>query len=186
MKLPNLISKSGRLYQKLRRRRGTKPGLFDVSCILTGEAFYATPNFYYFEDCGRPCWLPLNPAPKRGGPNWAVTDGWPSEINPDHLIIQLQPSGYISALHKMDHGDKVLVVGEVRGEIARDEVGNKSDLWYVIACPPDKVVRNAHLIKERDNEGNYIVYANSLWLGNTGSHGISYTMPQATLDLLET
>ncbi len=178
-----LKRKLGRFYQRCRRRHGTRPGFFDISSMIRGEPFYATPNFYYFEGCGRPCYLPLNPAPKRGGKDWAVTDGWPLELDPKRFARY--PGGYISAFHKLDYADRVLVIGEVTGENAVDEIGQESDLWYVIACPPNKVVRNAHLIQERDEKGNCIVYANSLWLGNTGSHGLPlYPMPQATIELL--
>ncbi len=167
--------------QRLRCRRGPKP--IGPSDNTLGLTFLVQPNFYYFEGCGRPCWLPLNPAPKRGGPDWAVTDGWPTE--PDYADYK-----YIKRNYVLDDPDMVdnyvRVIGQVRSQMTVNEIGQKSDIWDVIAIPPEKATRNTHLIAETDADGNYIVYASDLWLGNTGWRDIPYEMPQATLDLLDT
>jgi hypothetical protein len=56
---------------------GHPPGRQDVSTMKPGQRFYAVPNFYDFQSCGRPCWLPLYQLPTLQSER--VTQNWPCE-----------------------------------------------------------------------------------------------------------
>jgi hypothetical protein len=153
--------------QRLRRRHGHPPGRVDVSTVEPGRSFLAVPNFYYFEACGRPCYLPLYSAPSHdtGKP---VTEGWPCEFYSRHNRSR-GPHCYSQS---QGEGDGVLVMGQVRGQSRRNEIGQVSDIWDVILLPPRKATRNAEYLEHRGDM--FVAYAPDIWLGNTGWHGIEW------------
>jgi hypothetical protein len=178
-----------RLYlirAKLKRRRGHKPGWSDIrpalqvvekdlgahlvnprqSKLASDEElkaalpFWARPNFYYFEGCGRPCWLPVYPEP-RIMKGCSLTLNWPYESwqPPDGSPIM---------------GHFVEVLRQVRGERLRNEILQYSDIWNLIRIPQDRIdPRTRHLAKPAPDGDGYVGYAADLWLGNTGWHGRS-------------
>ena len=136
------------------------PGAQDVSTMVRGQPFIATPNFMYFAKCGRPCWLPLYPTPQLNGSD-KVTDNFPYERfagNP---------------------GNSIKVVCQVKGDVLRDETGGSSSLWDKVIIPQgaqNVLKRSAFqtttsLNPTPDSKGFY-AYGADIWLGNTGEHGI--------------
>lgn len=98
-----------------------------------------------------------------------VTEGWPCEFYSQHDKSR-GPHCYSAS---MSRGDLVRVVGQVRGQSRRNEIGEVSDIWDVLLVPGDKVTRNADQLKEA-RPGWYIAYAPDIWLGNTGWHDIEW------------
>lgn len=160
-------------YLGLAPSRGHKPGFTDVSTSQLGVPFKARPNFYYFEGCGRPCYLPLNPGPKLGDGTgtWPVTLGWPCEGYFQH-DQHAGPHCYSNTPHD---GDWVEVVGQVTGPIVTNERHEQSEVWDVIRIPLVRATRNQHLLGEADSDGCVLVYAPDMWLGNTGLHFIPFS-----------
>ncbi len=166
---------------RLRRRDGHKPGWRDVTDLRT-EYYFATtargyeqrarqyfmayPNFYYFSACGRPCYLPLNPALRIGGPDWAVTEGWPCEFRTRHDRSS-GPYCY-SRNPGRKLGERVKVIGQLRGQPIRNDIGQVSDIWDVIWLPKSLATRNQHLLREAREGQCYYAYAPDMWLGNIG------------------
>lgn len=139
------------------------PGAEDVSTMVRGQQFLATPNFFYFASCGRPCWLPLYPTAQLKGPD-KVTDNYPYERfagNP---------------------GDPVKVVCQVQGDTLKDDTQRSSDLWDKVIVPKSAqsilkrsvFTTTATLHATPDGKG-YFAYGADIWLGNTGNHGIPCT-----------
>jgi len=166
----NLKRELSFLRERLRRREGRKPSAEDVSISYPGRPFNATPNFYYFAQCGRPCYLPIYPGPRLGGRDWAVTEGWPCEFYSRHERTA-GPHCYCETGVKP--GDWVQVVAQVRGQMITNEIGHRSDIWDVILLPREKATRNVGLLVPADQE-SYYGLASDMWLGNTGWHGIPF------------
>lgn len=140
------------------------PGALDVSHMRQGELFLARPNFHFFEACGRPCWLPAYPKPKmvRG---MAVTEHWPCEAYRNH-DRSAGPACFSVDPHD---GDWVQVVGQARGEMLRDEAGNRSDVWDLVVIPPEFLRLGAESMLQTSPDGyGFLAYMADLWLGNTG------------------
>lgn len=185
MKLKHLI-------RRLKKRSGHKPGLNDVVIdgLIDGirhtETIYVRPNFYYFEGCGRPCYLPLNPAPRIGGKDWAVTEGWPCEYYIP--ISRKKPNDGPYCFSKTSHdGDWVKVIGKVRGQLITNEIGQTSDVWYVLEVSYG-ATRNLDLAERRQLPNGsywYVLYAPQMWLGNVDLSVPEYNMPKSTKKLLE-
>ncbi|MBP9827500.1 hypothetical protein KBC99_03415, partial [Candidatus Saccharibacteria bacterium] len=119
------------ICEHFRHREGHKPGFADVTPIRTErylvltdggliererQYFLARPNFFYFRGCGRPCYLPLNPGPQIGGPDWAVTEGWPCEFVSKH---DRSSGPYCYCEVGQQQGDKLMVIGQIRGQYIR-------------------------------------------------------------------
>lgn len=177
------------MREKLRRRDGHKPGSVDASEAIEEVVFYlrepifggngtvqqvrqptfmARPNFYYFESCGRPCYLPLFPAPVRGGKDWAVTDGWPCEFRSRHNR-SAGPHCYCDGPDQQ--GDWVQVIGQVRGQMTQNEIGQQSDIWNVVVLPVQHATRNVNYLQVIPLDSGltrYYAFAPDMWLGNTG------------------
>ncbi len=177
------------MREKLRRRDGHKPGYVDASetfeevvyyhrePIIGGnstirqvaqEIFTARPNFYYLESCGRPCYLPLFPAPIRGGKDWAVTDGWPCEFRSRH-DRSAGPHCYCEGPDQPGH--LVYVLGQVRGQMTQNEIGQQSDVWNVMMLPSQHATRNVDYLQVIPLDSGttyYYAFASDMWLGNTG------------------
>lgn len=169
------------LKQRCRRRSGHRPGLDDVTHMQYGTEFFARPNFYYFEKCGRPCYLPLNPAPYIGGTDWAVTEGWPCE----YYVPRNQSTGPYCIGKSSGRGDWVRVIGQVRGQLITNEIGQSSDVWDVILITRQTAVRNNWRLQRFGYTDLWIAYAPDMWLGNTGRRNIPFDMPEATATRLD-
>ncbi len=181
------------LKQRLRRRSGHKPGLDDV--MVDGntdghrstEEIYVRPNFYYFVGWGRPCYLPLNPAPRIGGKDWAITEGWPCEYYIPYSMMTPTDGPYCFDKTNRD-GDWIKVIGFVQGQEITNEIGQSSDIWYVIEVEAEKATRNVNLAETRqrpDGSMYYILYGSKIWLGNYHVDVPEYNMPESTKKLLE-
>jgi len=170
------------VHQLSRERHGHKPGPIDVSTKIRGLNFYAVPNFYYFEGCERPCWLPFYHRPQRNddlGMGFAVTKNWPYENYSELPLPDIEPRWETSP----PRGDSVLVIGQVRGQRTRNEIRRHSRLWNVALIPLDKATPSGLELCQRQSllgQEFLIAYAPDLWLGNTGRHGIPYRPAPAT------
>lgn len=141
-----------------------------------GQPFKARPNFYWFQACGRPCWLPIyaQPAiPEEKG--HALTEGWPCEAYFDHD----RSSGEACfdakrSLEDRRDGDWLEVVGQVWGQELRNEKGEVSTIWNVVRIPAGKLRNGGHANVLRDNDGTVLGYASDLWMGNSGLHAIPW------------
>jgi hypothetical protein len=169
---------------------GHPPGRQDVSTMSLHHRFYAVPNFYEFQRCGRPCWLPLYQLPTETSA--ALTHGWPCEYyEPDStpngpFCLQPPPGrapGEIADPAVRNSGDQILVVCQVKqignGQAAqtiRNEAGQSSNIWDMVAVPKSHLYRNSvivgrlHLVPGMP--GFYEAYGSDIWLGNTGWHSI--------------
>lgn len=150
-----------------------QPGLMDVSTVAKGKPFYATPNFHYFAHCGRPCWLPLNPRPVLS-PGHQVTRGWPCEFYVPHKAN----ASDATCTGKTARGDQVLVRCQVRSSnrrlgagAARNDLGQVSSIWDALVIP------NLRVVNSQGHGQTPLFYANDIWLGNTGWHGIPCHSP---------
>jgi hypothetical protein len=105
-----------------------------TSRILPVEPFWAVPNFRFFEGCGRPCWQPLyaQPVITKGE---AVTDGWPCE----YYDRASADKGPYCTERDDPNGDRLLVIGQVRGERLQDDRLVISNLWYQVVVPRERV-----------------------------------------------
>lgn len=169
---------------------GHLPGRQDVSTVAPGQRFYAAPNFYDFQSCGRPCWLPLYQRPTEKSP--FVTDGWPCEYyEPDSTSsgsFCLKPPPGRGPNEMADPAirnscDRILVICQVtiigKGQAAetiRNEIGQSSDIWDMVALPgshisSDSVVAG-RLSQIPGMPGFYEAFGPDIWLGNTGWHSI--------------
>jgi hypothetical protein len=128
---------------------GHRPGAADVSHTRQGIAFKATPNFYHFPDCGRPCWLRLYPAP-RFIPGAEVTDHFPYER------YGRQP------------GQALLVVCQVQGMEVFNKAGQRSRIWNMVVVPASKVVSGERGLRVAPKGQGYYAYGPDLIMGNTG------------------
>jgi hypothetical protein len=169
---------------------GHPPGHQDVSTMKQGQRFYAVPNFYYFHSCGRPCWIPLFQLPTQQSEY--VTQEWPCEYYDPTSAASggtcLQPpsgrkSSEMANAAMKDSGDRVLVVCQVTkispgkpSQTVRNEVGQSSDIWDMVAVPISQASRNnaaaAPLTPVPGMSGFYEAYGPDIWLGNTGWHDI--------------
>lgn len=169
----------GLAWLRLRPRWGHDPGPRDVSTMISGKTFVAKPNFKYFRQNARPCYLPIyyrpqNPSKKELGQ--AITYGWPCEAYRWHN----QKSGPAcwSQSKRPSDGDWVQVIGQVRGERIRDERLIYSDIWNIVLVPVGRATEWAEIhgcqMVNRDGRDYYIGYAADIWMGNTGWHNIPY------------
>jgi hypothetical protein len=169
---------------------GHPPGRQDVSTMSPGHRFYAVANFFEFQSCGRPCWLPLYQLPTEKSAD--VTQGWPCEYyEPDSssggpYCLQPPPRrtpGEMAGPSDKNSGDRILVVCQVTkidtgqaAETIRNEAGQSSDIWDMVAVPESHVSRNSvvagRLSQVPGMPGFYEAYGPDIWLGNTGWHGI--------------
>jgi hypothetical protein len=163
---------------------GHPPGSQDVSTLAAGRAFYATPNFYDDRTCGRPCQLQSWKSPTED--NASVSSGWPCEYYDPASAAEgpfcvEPPSGRtkteMANPSQPDSGDRVLILCQVNGEPIQNEVLQRSSIWDVVAMPAKyipKAVTTAHLVRQVPRmPGFYETYVPDIWLGNTGSHGIT-------------
>lgn len=160
-----------KIYRAHSSRLGHEPGRDDVSTMESGHYFYATPNFRYHA-MGRPCWLPINPGPKLGDGTgtWPVTKNWPCEFYGPHIPI----FGFAGLSWRHRPGDRLKVIGQVRGPVVKNDIGQTSDIWNVVLIPFGRVVRNQQLLTEFDDVGIPFGFAPDIWMGNTGWHDIPY------------
>jgi hypothetical protein len=155
-----------------------------------GQRFYAVPNFYYFQSCGRPCWLPLYQLPSQQAEY--VTQNWPCEYYDPTSTTSggtcLQPSSgrtssEMANAAMKDSGDRVFVVCQVTdispgrpSQTIHNEVGQSSGIWDMVAVPASQVSRNnsaaAPLTLVPGMPGFYEAFGPDIWLGNTGWHDI--------------
>jgi hypothetical protein len=168
---------------------GHLPGRQDVSTTAPGRRFYAIPNFYFFQSCGRPCWLPLYELPTEQSA--FVTDGWPCEYyepNSSNGPFCLQPPSRRTQSEMADpavrnSGDRLLVVCQVtqisKGQPAqaiRNEVGQSSNIWDMVAVPQSYISADSAAIGRLRQvpgmPGYYEAYGPDMWIGNTGWHSI--------------
>lgn len=156
-------------------RHGHEPGPVDVSTMESGEIFEARPNFYYFEACGRPCYLPLYSQPSHAF-GLPVTEGWPCEYYDAHS----KGRGPHCVERNRPDGDWIQVVGQVRGQRLRSEhvlasgEHESSDIWDVVEVPVEKLRADAPALVESSAKYYALAYAPDIWLGNTGWHDIVY------------
>lgn len=151
-------------------RTGHRPGQLDVEHMRRSEPFWARPNFHYFEGCERPCWLPCFPQPRRIK-GTSVTHGYPCEFYADFT----RPGGEPFCVYCGKPPDWVLVVGQVRGEVTRNERLNwrgrqeSSDVWDIVVIPPGSVKPEwqGHLLPYIGSS-SVLAFTSDLWLGNTG------------------
>ncbi len=167
--------------------QGHLPGRQDVSTMAPGHRFYAVPNFYEFQSCGRPCWLPLYQSPTEHSP--FVTDGWPCEYygpNSSSPPSCVRPparrtTGEMAKPKVRNSGDRVLVVCQVSSKTTqtiKNEIDQSSNIWDMVAVPgsyisPDSTAVQLSQIPRMP--GLYEAFAPDIWLGNTGWHGIPCT-----------
>jgi hypothetical protein len=169
---------------------GHLPGRQDVSTMAPGRRFYAVPNFYDFQSCGPPCWLPLYQRATEKSP--FVTDGWPCEYYEPGSVSSgpfclkppfgRRPSEMADPAFS-DSGDRVLVICQVTNigksqpaETIRNDIDQSSDIWDMIALPAahissDSIVAD-RLSRVAGMPGLYEAFAPDIWLGNTGWHNI--------------
>lgn len=150
-----------------------QPGLMDVSTVAKGKPFYATPNFHYYANCGRPCWLPINPRPILQ-PGHQLTKGWPCEF----YVPNKPHTDDTSCTGKSAHGDTILVRCQVRSAnhqlgvgAARNDAGQVSTIWDAVVIP------NLRVVNSQGHGQTPLFYANDIWLGNTGWHAIPCHSP---------
>lgn len=168
------------IWLRIRQRWGHKPGPNDVSTLNAGEQFWAKPNYYYFRQEIRPCYMPVYHQPKLPimptESGRAITDGWPCEAYRWHN--QKAGPNCWSAKGRARGGDWIQVIGQITGENIRDEHGYTSETWDVVLVPFDKVTMWADLhnceIVVQDRAYFYIGFTPDLWMGNTGWHGIPW------------
>ncbi|MBW3538583.1 hypothetical protein KY386_03790 [Candidatus Parcubacteria bacterium] len=150
------------------------PGPQDVSTMEPGKKFKAQPNFYYFEGCGRPCWLPLYPAPQLVA-GTAVNEGWPCEYYALNVVIKQGTD--CSQSHSV-LGDEVQIECQVRGDdtlgegTIQNDKQERSNIFDVVIIPKDKVVRGVEQLEPTPDGSGYFALGADMWLGNTGWHGI--------------
>lgn len=169
---------------------GHPPGHQDVSTMTPGQRFYAVPNFYDFQSCGRPCWLPLYQMPTEQSEE--ITQDWPCEYYDPTSTASgpacLQPATgrtptEMANAAVKDSGDRILVVCQVTdisqgkpAQTLRNQAGQSSSIWDLVAVPASHVFRNnaaaAPLTPVPRLPGFYEAYAPDIWLGNTGWHSI--------------
>jgi hypothetical protein len=162
---------------------GLPPGRQDVSTMAPGKRFYAVPNFYEDQGCGRPCWLPLYQQPTEASAD--VTQGWPCEYYQQDQTSSSPtcvnpPAGRTAAemVNPADKnsGDRVLVVCQVMGEVIRDDGGQTSPYWDMVAVPRSEISPDStalgHLDQVPHMPGYYEAYGPDIWLGNTKGHDI--------------
>jgi hypothetical protein len=156
--------------------------------MTPGQRFYAVPNFYFDQSCGRPCWLPLYEATTENSA--FVTNEWPCEYyGPNHSASPsciTPPPGRARSLMAdpatKDSGDRLLVLCQTRtqgiGSAAQDiynQVGQDSDIWDQVAVPKAYISSDSPalgLSPVPGMPGFYKAYAPDMWLGNTGWHNI--------------
>lgn len=165
---------------------GHPPGRQDVSTMTSGRQFYAVANFYEFQSCGRPCWLPLYQRPTETSAD--VTQGWPCEyyqqdqtssgptcVNPPAGRTQDEMANPADK----NSGDRVLVFCQMKGESIRNDAGQSSDYWDLVAVPKSEIssdsLARGHLSQVPGMPGFYKAYGPDIWLGNTGWHDIPCT-----------
>lgn len=165
--------------------QGHLPGRQDVSTMSPGHRFYAIPNFYELQSCGRPCWLPLYQSPTEHSA--FVTDGWPCEYyGPNYSSepsctrppSRRKPSQMAHPAQR-NSGDRVLVVCQVRGRATQtigNEVGQSSNIWDMVAVPESHISSDSaaagRLKHVPGMPGFYEAFGPDIWLGNTGWHDI--------------
>jgi hypothetical protein len=164
---------------------GHLPGRQDVSTMSSGHRFYAVPNFYHFQRCGRPCWLPLYQSPNEQSK--FVTDGWPCEYYGPNYSSEpscVRPPSRRTASEMADPavrntGDRILVVCQVRGktnQTVHNEVGQGSNIWDMVAVPASYISSDSAAVGRLSQvpgmPGFYEAYGPDMWLGNTGWHNI--------------
>lgn len=168
---------------------GHLPGRQDVSTMAHGHRFYAVPNFYFFQSCGRPCWLPLYQLPTEQSA--FVTDGWPCEYyGPNRSSTpsctlpppRRKPSELADSADK-NSGDRLLVLCQTT-HLGRDgtaatihnQVTQGSNIWDMVAVPKSYISRDSpaagHLTEVSAMQGFYQAFGPDMWFGNTGWHGI--------------
>lgn len=165
------------IRQRFLDRAGHKPGLLDVVEPQRGSPFWARPNLYYLQQCGRPCWLPIFAAPATIMPgwqnqDWAINTGWPCE----HYRPHNKPAGPYCYSRTSHRGDLLRVVGQVSGDLCEEltnEIGQRSDIWNIVLVPSVRVLRNhsllIHVPAGKENSGGYYyAFAPDIWLGNLG------------------
>lgn len=144
--------------------------------MVRGRQFTATPNFYYFELCGRPCWLPLYRTP-RLIPGTTVTNNFPYERFAGNsgytlkVVCQVVSGTGLSIARQLVGGYRL------QNEHRLPNGGlEASNLWDKVAVP-DEALLPAHrpdisgLEATPDGQSHY-VWGSDLWFGNTGNHGI--------------
>lgn len=168
---------------------GHLPGRLDVSTMTPGRRFYAIPNFYYDQSCGRPCWLPLYEAPIENSA--FVTNGWPCEYyGPNHSPSPScvtpppgRPRSLMANPAEKASGDQLLVLCQTRKQGNRqpaqdvhNQNGQDSDVWDMVAVPQAYISPDSpawgRLSQVPGMPGFYKAYAPDMWLGNTGWHSI--------------
>jgi hypothetical protein len=169
---------------------GHIPGRFDVSSMTPAQRFYAVPNFYYDQSCGRPCWLPLYQ--KATEQSAFVTNGWPCEYYEPNSSVEppscLRPPpgrtpSEMANPSVEDSGDRLEVLCQVnqigRGQPAQtidNDAGQISKIWDMVAVPASYISTESpaerQLRQVPGMPGFYQAFAPDIWLGNTGWHGI--------------
>lgn len=125
-----------------------------------GHRFYAAPNFYDYQKCGRPCWLPLFKLPTQG--STPVTQGWPCEYYDPHASSAgpycLQPSAGRTPSERANgadkySGDRILVICQTTqistggpAQTISNEIGQSSNIWDKVAVPGSHVF-NSNSVK---------------------------------------
>jgi len=144
--------------------------------MVRGQQFLATPNFFYFASCGRPCWLPLYPTAQliKGK---TVTDNFPYERYLGNAGDALKVVCQNVAGAKLKVSDQLAANYRLTNE---HRLGNgsieSSNLWDKVAVPDEALLPRHQpdttgLEPIPDGQGHY-VWGADIWLGNTGDHGI--------------
>lgn len=152
------------------------PGVEDVSTMVRGQPFRATPNFSYFEKCGRPCWLPLYRSPRLIA-GTTVTNNFPYERfagnsgNALKVVCQFVAGTSLNIAQQLDDGYRLQ-----NEHILSNGILEYSNLWDKVVVPdeallPSHMPNLAGLEPTPDGQSHY-VWGADIWLGNTGDHGI--------------
>jgi hypothetical protein len=162
----------------------------DGSTTSSAHRFYVVANFSQLQSCGSPCWLPLYQLPTHDSTQ--VTQGWPCEYYQQSSSSSgpycLQPpagrtAGEMANPAEKNSGDRLLVVCQAtnmsNGQAAqsiRNDAGQSSDVWDMVAVPADRVFRNNAAVNRLtpvpDMPGFYEAYGPDIWFGDTGWHNI--------------
>lgn len=134
--------------------RGHLPGAADVSTMSIGKQFDATPNFEFYQSCGRPCWLPFMPSTKlmKGA---SITDNFPYE----HFLG--------------NNGNRVHVICQKHDQSTSNQEGQGSDIWDKVVIPKAQATKNIGQFTATQDGTGFYAFASDLWLGNTGWHDIT-------------
>ena len=131
------------------------PTSSEESSSTTDDTITGVPTFEYFEACGRPCWLPINPNPKLVD-GLALTSEWPFEN------------------YGPEEGDSFTVIcstQSLNGKEVQDDRGIGSTSWYEVVVPEDKlsIIDDHHTSLSVDDleiapDGGYLGFVPAIWV----------------------